>query len=327
MEEDEEDDEEVEQWGMRRLTTSRADMNLLRHCNRLEKLHLLRLVPQFAQEVPTLALLSNCPELKELVLPPTADAEEMEGLTDALLTLTSIDKLSSFRLLWPEQAELLTTGKRAAPVVEVAEEEEVEVVEEDLQGQEPSEEPLSEQYALAALKQLEITVVGNLTPPQQSRFVSRLLQQRPGLEGLVLPGQCAVVLESLVSNEWVCLNLTELTISLIGPGDDEVEGHRIWFSFYEHLGRLRELVTLHIYCSRMQKSSDDGTMLLQGAVNLKRLTIHDQEGAWTQQEVVTLMAAAPTLSYLNLEPVADEEYQSMSVWLEGVGKAHILAAT
>ncbi|KAF9080496.1 hypothetical protein BGX23_002083 [Mortierella sp. AD031] len=315
----EEDEEEVEQWGVRRLTISRADLNLLRHCNKLEKLQLLQLDHLLAPEVvPSLALLSNCTELKDLEITPTSDAEQMQGFADALMMLTSLQKLSSSHFLHAEQAELMNTSRIQQPLLEVVQEagEEVEL---------PAEE-LSTEFALPSLKELRIVTVGNTTPPQRSRFVSRLMQQRPGLEVLFLPQQCIVSMMTLVSNEWSCLNLTELTISLTGPGSNEVEGQEAWFSFYQQLGRLRELVTLHIYCSQVQKSPDDGIMLLQGAVSLNRLTIEDQQGVWTHQEVVTLMVAAPSLTYLNLEPLTDEGYQHMAVWLEQLGNGHILAA-
>ncbi|KAG0197247.1 hypothetical protein BGX33_000812, partial [Mortierella sp. NVP41] len=318
MEEDEEDDEEVEQWGMRRLTTSRADLNLLRHCNRLEKLQLLRLVPQFAQEVPTLALLSKCPELQELELPPTADAEDMKGLESSLLMLTSLEKLFSFHLLYAEHAELLTTGREVQPLAEVAEEGEGHAEESPV-----AIEELSIEFALPALKELQIAVL-HLTPQEESRFTSRLLQQRHLLERLILPNQSNAAIEALVDREWVCVGLKELRISIEAPANPE-QSNLIWHAFYAQVRRLTRLEYLYITCQGMGKSTEDGIMLMQGATSLKRLTVGDLSGIWTQQEITNLARAAPGLEYLDLVGLSDDDFHQTTQWLETLGKPGILA--
>ncbi|KAG0197245.1 hypothetical protein BGX33_000810, partial [Mortierella sp. NVP41] len=163
-----------EEWSIQRLTISRADMGIVRYRTSLERLHLLQVEAVLSPPVlPSLRLLSNCPSLKELQFPRGSTTQEMAGLEDALQIMTSLERLFSFQVEWAEQAELINTGRRQPPVVEVA-------------GVEVHDETLTKEYALPSLKELECTVV-RLTPDEQDRFVRRLLQQRPLLERLILP--------------------------------------------------------------------------------------------------------------------------------------------
>ncbi|KAG0196452.1 hypothetical protein BGX33_001630 [Mortierella sp. NVP41] len=315
---EEEQGEALEQWPIQRLTVYREHMGLIRHCGNLEHLQLLQLVPFFTVgPIPSLRLLSHCPRLKELQLPPQSTEQQMIGLEEALLTLTSLEKLLSFRLDWPEQAELLNTGKRQPPVVGFLQGQQA--------GQQPQVEGLNDEFALPAMKTLEVSTM-NLTVQKETRFVSRLLQQRPLLEILLLPHQNAISVDAVISKSWACLSLTELRISLTGPSSAGVEGLETWRSFYKQIGKLTKLLTLHIFCPEMEKSPNDGIMSMQGATSLKRLTIVDLLGDWSQQEVVNLMTAVPRLEYLKLTPLSPLRHQQVFLWLEEIGKSHILVA-
>ncbi|KAF9096502.1 hypothetical protein BGX29_008544 [Mortierella sp. GBA35] len=306
------EEEGVEQWEIRRLTICRDDLGLLRHCQKLEMLHLLPSVPLFAPDVlPPFTLLSHCTGLKDLQFPNESDAEDMAGLTNMLSLLTSLEKLSSFGLLWAEQAELLTTGKREEPIMAI-------------QGEatEIPVEALSNQYALPALRDIEV-VDFNLTARQRSRFVGRLLQQRSLLERVILPDASNVPIETLIQAEWACLNLTEIKIALDAP-EHSVLANQIWRSFYNQIGKLTKLQTLHIICPMMEKSANDGIMAIKGAVSLMSLTVIDFWGDWSHQDIVELMKAAPVLKFLDLAPLSNGDYNHITQWLEALGKTGIL---
>ncbi|KAG0196329.1 hypothetical protein BGX33_001763 [Mortierella sp. NVP41] len=210
-------------------------MGIIRHCKSLEQLQLLQMVPMPVPPpatLPSLRQLSYYSSLKALQLPPTSQPEDMLGFEVALLAMTSLEKLCSFWLLWPEQAEVMTTGKMQAPVVEVQ------------AGEVTPVEPLSGEYAMPTLKDLEIPYM-TLTQEQETRFGCRLLQQRPLLERLILPELSFVNIDALVRMEWVCLNLTELRLSLDAP-HHTASSALTRLSFYRQIGKLIKLEFLHV---------------------------------------------------------------------------------
>ncbi|KAF9079364.1 hypothetical protein BGX23_004252, partial [Mortierella sp. AD031] len=261
-----------EEWSIQRLTISRADMG---------------------------------------IFPRGSTTQEMAGLEDALQIMTSLERLFSFQVKWAEQAELINTGRRQPPVVEVA-------------GVEVHDETLTKEYALPSLKELECTVV-RLTPDEQDRFVRRLLQQHPLLERLILPESVVVPVEAVIAIEWRCLQLTELRLTISDPEDPD-QATAVWRSFYSQIGRLRDLRTLHIVCLQFNKSEDAGIGEMRGAVNLRNLTFSNIEGEWSQGDIRRLVTATPALEYLNLFPISLANWVQALRWLHGLGKAHILAS-
>ncbi|KAF9082293.1 hypothetical protein BGX29_003951, partial [Mortierella sp. GBA35] len=208
-------------------------------------------------------------------------------------------------------AEVMTTGKMQALVVEVQ------------AGEVTPVEPLSGEYAMPTLKDLEIPYM-TLTQEQETRFGCRLLQQRPLLERLILPELSFVNIDALVRMEWVCLNLTELRLSLDAP-HHAASSALTRLSFYRQIGKLIKLEFLHVEWLEMHRFTNEDSKAMRGAISLKSLTLVDSLEFWTQEDIVNLLQAIPKLDYLKLDPLGADERQQVTLMLQNFGKAAALA--
>ncbi|KAG0196038.1 hypothetical protein BGX33_002190 [Mortierella sp. NVP41] len=204
----------------------------------------------------------------------------------------------------------MTTGKTQAPVIEVQ------------VGEVTPIEPLSDEFALPALKDLEVPHM-NLTQEQETRFGCRLVQQRPLLDRLILPELSFIKLDALVHAEWVCLNLIELRISLDVPNRSTM-ATSLLLSFHRQIGKLTKLEILHFEWLEMETFTEEDSMALRGAVNLTSLTLVNCLDFWTQQDIVHLLRAAPKLVFLKLDPLGVDERQQVTLLLQNFGKAAVL---
>ncbi|KAF9115623.1 hypothetical protein BGW39_003011 [Mortierella sp. 14UC] len=262
---------------MKSLTINRTDVAAVEYCEHLESLTLLQLVEALTPEddpLPSLSHTQNCKRLKELELPPWNHLEDMRDFQTAMVALNQLETLVSFQVEWEEQVELLNTGRIHVPAIGI----------QDMWGEEGQAAQgglapviLSEDYALPAIKELEITNI-SLAPAQEVRFVSRLFFQRPLLERLELPNFTLVPLEAVTRLEW-----------------------------------------------STSKSESGGISEIEGAISLRRLALHEMTAAWTQEQVFRLMTATPGLENLDLSPFPEAEYDHIRLWLQSLGKDHILA--
>ncbi|KAF9124266.1 hypothetical protein BG015_005118, partial [Linnemannia schmuckeri] len=339
-----------------------AEMGCVRFCQYLEYLQLLESESMTVDEdLPHLSLLSNCPKLKDLHFPFSAQAAHMEGFEAAMSALTELEVLTSLNLAWPAQAEMLNSGRMAVPqdhaqqaqgahedeeaqnqdtaetgdepgqgqgvqVVDAAETGEqveqgqdnqdqaaVTEVEEEGEEEESVAVPatVSTHFAFPVLRTLEVTAM-HLTLEQEERFVSNLFFQPRTLERLVVTDLCVVPLEALVTRNWQCTNLKELSLA-VAPPDEEHIWNDVWLSFYQRVGRLPLLHTLRLVCTDLGKESGN-LQELSSAVSLRRLTLLD-EGTWEHQELHDLMNVLPGLKHLELSPLSVDDHVNILLWL------------